>query len=246
MTTSVSDIQSKLVAVIERGEADQAALVEQLTDAEKAAIGEPDHWAVKDQIAHLNFWRDRTVRRLTAVRDGTEPPGPSPDFQPENERNFAAQQQRPWGEIIGESERLFREAKQTIAQLTDAQLTEPVKVGTNDEIKLSERVVSDFMEHPAEHMTQLWRERGETARAEEQERATVEVIGDLFGKNNTMYGYAIYNLGCFYARNGETAQAIAAVGEALPLIPSLVEWSKQDTDLDSLREIPAFQALFSK
>jgi DinB family protein len=245
MTTSVSDIKTKLIAVIERGEADQAALVALLTDAEKAAIGEPDHWAVKDQIAHLNFWRDRTLRRLIAVRDGAEPPGPSQDFQPENERNFANQQHRPWSEIIAESDRLFRETKQVIPQLTDAQLIEPQQVGTA-EIKLSERVVSDFMEHPAEHLTQLYRERGEAARAEAQEGATVEVISELFGKNNSMYGYAIYNLGCFYARNGESDRAIAAVGEALPLIPSLEEWSKQDTDLDSLRDLPAFQALYDK
>jgi hypothetical protein len=243
MTTGMSDIKSKLIAVIERGEADQAALVAELSDADKAAVGEPDHWAVKDQIAHLNFWRERTLRRLIAVRDGTEPPGPSPDFQPENERNFANQQHTPWSEIIAESDRLFRETKQVIPQLSDAQLTEPVMIGTA-EIKLSERVVSDFMEHPAEHLTQLYRERGETARAEQQERATVEVITELFGKSNTMYGYAIYNLGCFYARNGEAERAIVAVGEALPLIPSLVDWSKQDTDLDSLREIPAFQALY--
>jgi hypothetical protein len=245
MTTSVTDIKGKLIAVVERGEADQAALVALLSDAEKAAIGEPDHWAVKDQIAHLNFWRDRTLRRLIAVRDGVEPPGPSPDFQPENERNFVNQQHKPWSEIIAESDRLFRETKQVIPQLTDAQLTEPVKIGT-DEIKLAERIVSDFMEHPAEHLTQLYRERGETARAEAQEGATVEVISDLFGKNNTMYGYAIYNLGCFYARAGESDRAIAAVGEALPLIPSLEEWSKQDTDLDSLRDLPAFQALYDK
>jgi len=245
MTTDMSDIKSKLIAVIERGEADQAALVAELSDADKAAVGEPDHWAVKDQIAHLNFWRERTLRRLIAVRDGTEPPGPSPDFQPENERNFANQQHTPWSEIIAESDRLFRETKQVILQLSDAQLTEPVIIGTA-EIKLSERVVSDFMEHPAEHLTQLYRERSEVARAEAQEGATVEVIGELFGKNNTMYGYAIYNLGCFYARNGEMERAIAAVGEALPLIPSLVEWSRQDSDLDSLRNIPAFQALYNE
>jgi hypothetical protein len=245
MTTSVSDIKTKLIAVIERGEADQVALVALLSDAEKAAIGEPDHWAVKDQIAHLNFWRVRTLRRLIAVRDGTEPPGPSPDFQPENERNFANQRHTPWSEIIAESDRLFGETKQVIVQLTEAQLTEPQKTGTV-EINLSERVVSDFMEHPAEHLTQLYRERGETARAEAQESATVEVISELFGKNTTLYGYAIYNLGCFYARNGDSERAIAAVGEALTLIPSLVEWSKQDTDLDSLRDIPAFQALYEK
>jgi hypothetical protein len=245
MTTSVSDIKGKLIAVIERGEADQTALVAQLSEAEKAAVGEPDHWTVKDQIAHLNFWRERTLRRLIAVRDGVEPPGPVPDFQPENERNFAAQQHKPWSEIIGDSERLFREAKQVIAQLTDAQLTEPLQTGTV-EIALAERVVSDFLQHPSEHLTQLYRERGDTDRAGEQDRATVEAIGKLFGKNSTMYGYAIYNLGCFYALNGETDRAIAAVGDALPLIPSLVEWSKQDTDLDSLRDLPAFQALYDQ
>ncbi len=245
MTTSVTDIKGKLIAVIERGEADQATLVAQLSDAEKAAIGEPAHWAVKDQIAHLNFWRDRTLRRLIAVRDGAEPLPPSPDFQPENERNFANQQHKPWNEIIAESERLFRETKQVIAQLTDAQLTEPQRTGTV-EIALAERIVSDFMQHPSEHLTLLYRERGDTVRAEQQDRATVEAIGELFGKNSTMYGYAIYNLGCFYALNGETERAIAAVGEALPLIPSLVEWSNQDSDLDSLREIPAFQALYDK
>jgi hypothetical protein len=245
MTTRVSDIKTKLTALIERGEADQAALVTRLRDDEKAAIGELDHWAMKDQIAHLNFWRDRTLRRLLAVRDGAEPPGPSPDFQPENERNFAAQQYRSWSEISAESDRLFRETRQVIPQLTEAQLTEPVTIGTA-EIRLSERVVSDFMEHPSEHLAQLWRERGDLARAEQQERATAQLIGELFGKDTTMYGYAIYNLGCFYARRGETAQALAAVGEALRLIPSLVEWSKQDTDLDSLRDNPAFQALIDK
>jgi hypothetical protein len=245
MTTSVSDIKTKLIALIERGEADQAALAAQLSEAEKAAIGKPDHWAVKDQIAHLNFWRDRTLRRLIAVRDGTEPPGSSLDFQPENERNFVNHQHTSWSEIIDESDRLFCEAKQVIARLTGAQLTEPHKTGMV-EISLSERVVSDFMQHPSEHLTQLYRERGEATRAEQQDRATVEVIEELFGKNTTMYGYAIYNLGCFYARNGEKERAITAVGEALQFIPSLVEWSKQDPDLDSLRDLLAFQALYEK
>jgi len=245
MTTSVSDIKSKLIAVIERGETDQAGLVALLSDSEKAAIGELGHWAVKDQIAHLNFWRDRTLRRLIAVRDGSEPPGPSPDFQQENERNFATHQHTPWSEISAASDQLFREAKQVIAQLTDAQLMETQKTGTV-EISLSERVVSDFMQHPSEHLTQLWREHGEATRAEQQDRATVEALSELFGKKTTIYGYALYNLGCFYVGNGETDRAIAAVGEALPLIPSLVEWSKQDPDLDSLRDLPAFQALYER
>ncbi len=243
MTTSMSDIKSKLIAVIERAEADQAALMAQLSDAERAAIGEVDHWAAKDQIAHLNFWRERTLRRLIAKRDGAEPPEPAAGDQQENERNFANHQHTPWNEVISESDRLFREAKQVIEQLSDAQLTEPLETGTVE--TPPDRVVSGYMLHSSEHLAHVYRNRGDTARAEEQERAAVQVVGELFGQTTTMYGYAIYNLGCFYALRGETAKAIAAVGGALPLIPSLVEWSKQDPDLDSLRDIPAFQALYT-
>src|SRR5260370_39782538 len=96
MTTSVSDIKSKLIAVIERGEADQAALVALLSDSDKAAIGEPDHWAVKDQIAHLNFLREHTLRRLIATRDGSPPPEEIADEQQANEQNFANHQHTPW------------------------------------------------------------------------------------------------------------------------------------------------------
>jgi len=245
MATSVSDIKTKLIALIERGEADQAALAAKLSEAEKAAIGKPGHWAVKDHIAHLNFWRDCTLQRLMAVRDGTEPPTSSPDLQSENERNFVNHQHTSWSEIIDETDRLFHEAKQVIAQLTGAQLTEPQKTGTV-EISLSERVVSDFMQPPSEHLTQVYRGRGEATCAEQQDRATVEMIEELFGKNTTMYGYAIYNLGCFYARNDEKERAVTAVGEALQLIPSLVEWSKQDPDLDSLRDLQSFQALYEQ
>jgi hypothetical protein len=52
----------------------------------------------------------------------------------------------------------------------------------------------------------------------------------------------IYDLGCFYARTGRSEQAIGAIRKALPRVPSLVEWSKLDPDLDALPEIPEFQA----
>jgi hypothetical protein len=244
MTTSVSDIKTKLIAVIERGEADQAALVALLSDSDKAAIGEPDHWAVKDQIAHLNFWREQTLRRLIATRDGSPPPEEIADEQQANEQTFANHQQTPWSDVIAESDRVFGETKRVIAQLNDAQFAEIVQPEGLD-VRLYERVAADFLEHPAEHLTQVYRERGDASRADAQEQSTVQAYGELLGKTSRIYGYASYNLGCAYARRGETAQAIDAVGEALSLIPALVEHSKQDTDLDSLRDLPAFQALYS-
>ena len=53
-----------------------------------------------------------------------------------------------------------------------------------------------------------------------------------------------YNLACVYALSGLKDQAIQAVKESFPLNPYLVEWSKKDSDLDSIRQEPAFLALY--
>ena len=37
----------------------------------------------------------------------------------------------------------------------------------------------------------------------------------------------------------------AELAEALRLNPDLIEWSKQDSDLDSIRDDPAYQALYT-
>ncbi len=59
-----------------------------------------------------------------------------------------------------------------------------------------------------------------------------------------MYSYMVYKLGGLYARNGRSEQAIGAIREALTVNPSLIEWIRQDTDLDPLRALPAFQAIY--
>ena len=57
-------------------------------------------------------------------------------------------------------------------------------------------------------------------------------------------GAALYNLACFYATTGQPDKALPLLPQALRLRPDLVEWSKQDSDLDVLRDLPAFKALY--
>ena len=54
-----------------------------------------------------------------------------------------------------------------------------------------------------------------------------------------------YNLACVYALSGLKDKALPALKEAFALNPGLLEWSKQDSDLNSLRQEPEFLALFS-
>ena len=76
-----------------------------------------------------------------------------------------------------------------------------------------------------------------------QESFTCKIMQLDAWRSNT-----IYKPGCFYALNGMAEKAVACVQEAfgMPDGKRLMEWSKQNTDLDAIRSEPAFKALFLK
>jgi uncharacterized Ntn-hydrolase superfamily protein len=55
-----------------------------------------------------------------------------------------------------------------------------------------------------------------------------------------------YHLACYYSRGGDPERALALLGEALELEPSLAKQAATDTDLTPLRSDPRFQAMLSK
>ena len=245
MTTSGRQeaMKAKLLEAVAHGRADQQAFVEQLGDEERSADGTPELWSAKDHLAHMNFWRRESIARLEAATHGEVPPNLD-DFQPLNEATFEAERLTPWADLLAESERLFAAVGPALAPLSEEELTDPHRYAWRNGEPLAWTVIGTFLEHPAEHYGQFYRERGNTARALARYQETVQVMRAFFGASE-VYGNALYNLGCYYAQAGETDAAIDAVRQSLQLNPALVEWSRQDGDLDSLRHLPAFQALYS-
>jgi tetratricopeptide (TPR) repeat protein len=245
MTTSGRQeaVKANLLEAVARGRADQQAFVEQLGDEERAAMGAMDHWSAKDHLAHLNFWRRQSIARLEAAANGEMPPD-TDDFQHLNEETFEAERLARWADVLAEADRLFAVVVPALAPLSEEDLADAHRYPWRKGNPLAWTVIGAFLEHPAEHYAQWYREQGDTARALARYQETVQTMWDLFGASE-VYGNALYNLGCYYAQAGETEAAIDAVRQAFPLDPRLVEWSKQDSDLDSLRNLPAFQALYS-
>lgn len=96
---------SSLRAELERWE----ALLAGMSEAEITTPLPSSHWSLKDVIAHLRAWQQRSVARLEAAAHGGEPIFPAwpAAFDPEEEGQphdlndwlYEAARERPWADV---------------------------------------------------------------------------------------------------------------------------------------------------
>jgi tetratricopeptide (TPR) repeat protein len=235
-------LKSRLAELLERALADQKALIAELSDAERAALGTPEHWSVKDMLAHITFWKRNTVTRLAAAARGETPPN-FDDFDRLNAENFEKCRMRAWPQLIAEADQAHADLSAGMQALPEDALSDPDRFAWQNGRSLLSSVVGNGYWHPQAHIAQFYVERGDLPRATRFQELVTETLGQ-FGDDVTPRGVALYNLACFYAITGQHDRALKLLPEALRLQPDLVEWSKEDPDFVSLRELPAYQALY--
>src|SRR5690349_17521180 len=90
-TSTRSDTMTKqrLLAELQAEQEQFEALLDQIGTERMDQPGVAGHWSVKDIVAHLTGWRQRTVQRLRAERHGeAAPPPPWPsDLQTDDAIN---------------------------------------------------------------------------------------------------------------------------------------------------------------
>lgn len=224
-----------LLNLLRQAQHDQNTFMQELSDAERAAIGTPEHWSAKDHIAHMTFWRQRLALMLTAILRHEAPPQ-AENFELLNPVIFEQQRNRPWPDILSESEQAYA----SLFTLTD-QLTEEDLVAINrfDWIPNGEPLYAAFMgncyEHAQQHLAQYFLDRHDLQRAihtyEVWARRVVEAEAPEFLK-----GIVLFNLACFYATHAQLGKASETLEQALTLAPDLKEWSLTDPDLVALRD----------
>jgi tetratricopeptide (TPR) repeat protein len=239
-----SETHRRVLALLARGQADQDLLAARLSPEERATRGELHAWSAKDHVAHNNFWRQDAGWRLQAALDGSTPPDTEDDVQTHNDRVFQEQRETPWEELVAETERLHAETAALIQQLGPDDLSQRDRYPWQRGGSLETLILVNWYDHPAEHWADIYLSRHEFDRARELRLAVATTVHELFAHDPKMYSYMVYKLGGLYARNGRSEQAIGAIREALTVNPSLIEWIRQDTDLDPLRALPAFQAIY--
>jgi tetratricopeptide (TPR) repeat protein len=235
-------VQEALASLLKRAYEAQSAWITGLSDAERNTIGTPEQWSAKDMLAHVTFWQQVTAERLAAARRGEEP-RTFGDFQPINERIFEERRGHTWEQVLADAERTYATLTEHVRSIDAQALIDPQRFAWMNGQALSTSILGNGFWHPIEHVARFYAARGEQERASElldqaivQEQALESLPNDR--------GAALYNLACFYATTGQPDKALALLPEALRLRPDLVEWSKQDSDFDGLRDVPAFKALY--
>ncbi len=238
------ELKSKLIGLIEHACKEERALFARLSEDERSVRGEPDRWSPKDTIAHLAAWKGRLAENLAAAARG-ETPVRYEDFETVNARDFEENRDRPWSEILERAAEVCQQLAEQVEKRNEAELRGTETLPWQEDRPLWRVIVGTGHMHPiAVHLEPVLIERGEKEYATELRKEAAELLSELDESQNWQ-GLVRYNLACHYALAGEAETAIEKLQQALELNPELTEWSKEDSDLASIREEPGYVALYS-
>jgi tetratricopeptide (TPR) repeat protein len=233
--TAPHTTRDALLELVDIARRNERTFVDGFEATARTAVGTVERWAPKDHFAHLGVWAAYQARRVEALRTGETPTRPG-----DNDAVFLEHRDDPWETIWANLMRALDDSAAALARASDEELLKKDENGRS----LYTLTVNNIYLHPIAHVAQLYGERGDDASAERVQRESVTTMARLFGKED-QYANAVYNLGCYYALGGRSAEAIAQVREALAVNPMLSEAMKEDVDLVSLRDLPEYQALFT-
>jgi hypothetical protein len=236
----MAERKTRLLELLDLGRSLQQQFIAGLDPATRNAGGTWENWSVKDELAHISAWQLNALARIAALMH-QEPLPDFSDYHAINRRIYDTNRDRTLAEIAAEGDRAYAEYRALITATAEDDLTRPVHFSEKETSTLAAQLIGNCLEHPALHYADYYRRHGDLPRALQVYDASVAAVADW----PDQYALARYNQACFYALNGQAAQAITVLGEALRLRPDLVEWSQQDTDLETLRQLEAYQALYA-
>jgi uncharacterized damage-inducible protein DinB len=214
-----------------------------LSDEQKQTVGQINSWSVKDHIAHVTYWREVYTQRLrAAISNGVVPP-PDPDFLETNDAVFEEHRDDKWNAVMNWARQAQEELIKAVEAIDGKLFPNAEKFEWTNQQPLWQHIALGEGYHPGAHLSDILMM---ISSFEEAERIQLELFEALKALDNSeaWQGTQRYNLACFYALHEFPERAILLLEEGFKMNPSLLEWSKHDSDLDSLRELTAFQALY--
>ena len=223
-------MKEQLIAAIEEGRAREAEL-ESLVIDEPA---DPDgRWHAKDHLAHLSWWRWRTVHTLDALRTGGELPPPVPDDDGvQNAIIYAEVKDRPAAEVRADASESWTALHAAVEQSSEEDLHKPNPRRPESPVW---EAVPGAVGHAGTHVWSWLLDVGEERRAMDVALWSSDVEARFFTTPEQL-AESRYNLACVYARLGRPEEALPLLRASFEARPDLARWARQDHDLDRIRE----------
>ena len=215
-------------------------LVASLSPQEKTAQGSLKLWSAKDMVAHLNFWERHFINQLDKMVKDEKIPMAGDYLDQVNDGVLYEHMDQTLKDALSEYKQIHVELLSKYEVFTAEDLSDPKKFTWLEGRPMSDRILGNSVWHPQSHIADFFVKRSMLEKATQMQ----ESLTDKLKGFPTWGPTAAYNLACFYALNGMAEKAIPFLKKAFKQRPDLMDWSKQDSDLNSLRELPEFKALY--
>ena len=218
--------------------------VEALPGQEHARTGTLEDWSAKDVISHIVAWKARLADNLLAVSEGRPPTG-TEDLDRQNAIFFEEHHHKTWDEVLRMASDASQRVLAQVELLGEQELVSCEVFPWQEERPLWRLIVGNGYIHPIAHVAEFHRNQGNREQAGEMIGEMTRSMAGLDG-DSAWQGAVKYNLACHYSLLGDAAKAIRELQESLVLNPGLIDWSKQDPDLDAIRGEPEYQAIYEE
>lgn len=235
-------LKEELLALLKLAYEEEQKLCSSLSEEEKSAIGKLEQWSAKDIMAHIIYWKEYMIRSVAATMRN-ESPDMRGDIDTVNEKVFKANKNISWEDMLVRLERAYKSAIKCVQNVPDEKLVDMNTLPWQEGRPLWMIIDGTGYEHPKIHLAEYYFRRGDNDYAVKLYEQAAELTRDL-ADNPDWLGRVEYNLACGYALSGQHERAVNRLMEALKLNPSLIEWSKEDSDLDSIREYNGYKSLY--
>lgn len=216
-------------------------LIESLSDGERSAEGSFENWSPKDSLAHTTYWRQRMVETL-AYTFRNQPPPSYPPYDEVNRQVYFEKQHTPLPALLREAEDTMRALQDALNRFEDEDITDPYRFEWRNGIPLLSYILGNGYIHVIHHLVHTYRKLNDLSKATSLQDEALQQLASLaeLGKSRAVL---LYDMACLLTGTGNPTQALDLLEESLQLDPSLIEWSRQDPDLDALRDDPRFQQM---
>ncbi len=235
-------LREKLQSLLQLANEEERTFITGLDKKERIETGEIDRWSAKDIIAHIVYWNDYMVSNILATLRN-ENPDVRGDFNKINAEVFEVNKNKSWDDILADLERVHNSAIECVKTIPDEMLVDTNTLPWQEGKTLWRIIAGTVYVHPIAHLAEYYFNRGDSNYAVKLHEQSATLTRELSDSPEWL-GVVIYNLACGYALSNQHKRAINELSKVFKLNPDLIEWSKKDSDLNSIRKYKEYKSLY--